>query len=550
MKLPRILAEPLIQRLSLQFLALAVVPMLVFMVLPTIYILLNGAEPVAEALLLLGVTQTAVFFAVVLVGAVVTLQRLALPIQELVKGAVTVSEGDLSYRVPIHHSERELVQLSKMFNAMVAAVEAMHNDIESQRLALQAALDAREQEFALILNVASQVNRQTDIVQSVQHALDMARPMLGTDIISLILLDEHEQTSSVAISCGKCTEAALDHDAQHCRGLVMRALSRMQPNLIQRAIETQKFIRVLDTEGMEPSLEPSIKKALDELGIRKMLIRPLVPQNRVLGVLVLMRYQVQNVPTRAETLMQMLTENIAILIENWHLQNKARSLTILEERQRLAAELHDSVTQSLFTLSLTARGLKSSLGPLADKNQQALETLVGQTKVIQAEMRTLINELRPVELEPDDLESALQQHIQSLRIAANTQVEFHVSGSLDALPRLVRRHLNRIVQEALSNIARHAEAKHVAIRLDAGEQAATLVIQDDGKGFDISAEPLHQSGSLGLVSMRERAELLGGSLLIRSLPGAGTVVTARIPIYRDTEESNALGTAYSRYLSG
>jgi signal transduction histidine kinase len=115
------------------------------------------------------------------------------------------------------------------------------------------------------------------------------------------------------------------------------------------------------------------------------------------------------------------------------------------------------VTPSLFTLSLTAKGLKSSLDHIPAVNQQALEMLVEQTKVVQAEMRTLINELRPVNLEHNDLESALRQHILSFRRAADTEITLTIRGGVRHIPEPVQQNLNRIAQEALSNIIRHAQ---------------------------------------------------------------------------------------------
>jgi signal transduction histidine kinase len=310
----------------------------------------------------------------------------------------------------------------------------------------------------------------------------------------------------------------------------------MGPNLIRQVIETRKPLRVWDTHSEDAGLEPHVLAALDALNMHKMYLRPLVSHERVLGLLILMRHAVQRVPGRSETLLETLAENFTILIENWQLQNQLRKLSIMEERHRLARELHDSVTQSLFILSLTARGLQSSLGAMANGNEQALNVLVEQTKAVQNEMRRLINELRPIDLEEDTFEDALRQHIQSVRYSTNTEVQFTLSGNVNAIPKPIQRNLNRIAQEALSNIARHAQAKHAAVRLEVGDEMVTLTIQDDGVGFDLPTVALQESNSLGLTSMRERAELLGGALLVRSQPGRETVITAQIPITQQLEE--------------
>jgi nitrate/nitrite-specific signal transduction histidine kinase len=536
----RIFTEPLIKRLSVQFLILGILPIVVLTILPTVYLLTHGIAPLSETLLVMGLAQGLVFLLVVFTGALITFQRLAIPVQELIKGAEAIAGGNLSYRVPMRRTDREMIRLMERFNAMADAVETMRNDIEQQRQALQSALTEREREFEVILNVAHQINRQSNVTHSTQRALAIAQANLGTDFISLLLLDDQKQISSVVSTCIDCE--SLTTCQEHCevRKLLHRALHRMQPTLLRQVTETQNCVRVWDTHTLEPGMDASVIEALDDLNVHKMHIRPLIAQDRVLGILVMMRHMVQQIPTRNSTLMETLAEIVTIILENRQLQNKARKLTIMEERHRLASELHDSVTQSLFTLSLTARGLKSALGTagaLSTENQQALDVLTEQTKIVQAEMRTLINELRPIDLEAGSFEDALRQHIQSLRCSTNTDVQFTTHGSLDTLPKPIQRNLNRIVQEALSNIARHANAKHAALDLVISDDLVTLTIRDDGSGFDPRATSLQQSTSLGLISMRERAELLGGTLLVRSQPGIETLITARIPICQHVEEN-------------
>ncbi|WP_162909320.1 GAF domain-containing sensor histidine kinase [Aggregatilinea lenta] len=537
----RLFTEPLIKRLSIQFLILGILPTVLLTILPTLYLLTHGIEPLSETLLVMGLAQGLVFLMVVFTGAMITFQRLAIPVQELIKGAEAIAGGNLTYRVPVRRTDREMMRLMERFNSMAASVESMRNNIEEQRQTLQYALAEREQEFEVILNVARQINRQSNVTQSTQRALAIAQANLGSDFISLLLLDDNKQISSIVSTCLDCGSPTVCQDQCTSRKLLNRALHRMQPTLLLQATETRNCVRVWDTHTREPEMDEALIEALDDLNVHKMHIRPLITQDRVIGHLVMMRHRVQHIPARNSTLMEMLAELITIILENRQLQNKARKLTIMEERHRLASELHDSVTQSLFTLSLTARGLKSSLGSvgaMSDANQQALDVLVGQTKIVQKEMRTLINELRPIDLEANSLEDALRQHIQSLRCSTNTEVQFTIDGSLEALPKPVQRNLNRIVQEALSNIARHASAQHTTIDLAIRDDLATLNIRDDGQGFDLRAVALQQSASLGLISMRERTEMLGGTLLVRSQPGTETVITARIPICQQVEQDD------------
>jgi len=537
MKSQRAFQEPLIQRLIFLFLILGLAPTLLLIAAPTVYVMLNGTEALGESLLIMWGAQGISFLIVVFAGAGVTLRRLALPIQALANGANAIARGDLAHRIPIRSGDQELMSLSITFNAMADAVETMRNDIDHQRAALQAALDEREREFDAILQIANLVNSQVDLHRTAERALTIMQSVLGTDTISLILLDEAGQIASTVYVCQDCP-CIPPGRCEQCerQSLLRRCFHLMQDNLFQQAIERQEKIHILDARARDAGLESQVVDALSQLNVRTFAVKPLITRGHVLGMLILMRPELTEIPARATSLVEALAENIAVLIENRRLQNKSRSLTIMEERRRLASELHDSVTQSLFTLSLMARGLNASLNDLPDESQQALDVLVEQTKLIQGEMRTLINELRPIDLETGDLENALRQHAQSLRRSVNTDVKLTIRGSARGLPQTIQQNLNRIAQEALSNIARHANATCAEIIFDISAESATLTIHDNGTGFDPRTVALKQTGSLGLISMRERAEMLGGALLIRSQPNNGTSITARVPLATERVE--------------
>lgn len=524
--------EPLIQRLSVFFLILGLLPALVLAAAPTIYVMLHGADLVAESLLLMWAGQGITFLIIVLVGAGVTLKRLAIPIQELAHGAEAIMQGDLSYRVPVRSGDEQLVTLTRSFNEMAEAVETMRDRLEQERTDLQVVLDMREKEFQAMLEIAHLVNSQRDLNSKVERALNIARSSVGTDVIALVLVDERGEVSAITLACEECL---CDHALRICdqcpeQCSLKQVLHRMSDNILRQVFETRESFGIDDLHASTVALDPQVRTGLEALRIRKFYLKPLIGRTSTLGALVLMRYSPVDVPMRAVSLLENLTENITVLIENWRLQNKARSWTIMEERRRLANDLHDSVTQSLFTLSLTARGLESSLKDVPDVAQEALQVIVDQTRVIQTEMRTLINELRPIDLEGENLERALGRHAQSLNRSANTEVEIDIQGNVHSISQATQQHLNRIVQEALSNVARHAHATNAEIGLDVSPEMITLTIKDDGVGFDPHEIAMQSSQSLGLISIRERVEMMGGALMLRSQPAEGTTLIARIPM--------------------
>jgi signal transduction histidine kinase len=223
-----------------------------------------------------------------------------------------------------------------------------------------------------------------------------------------------------------------------------------------------------------------------------------------------------------QELIELLAAHAAIAITNARLYEQSRELSILSERNRLALELHDAVSQKLFSLVLNAEAATTLLD--RDANEARAQVLKLQELATEAldELRSLIFELRPPDLERDGLCGALRKHVDVLRRLQPTQIE--LDGDLE-LERDLRRDQDvfRIAQEALQNAMRHAHATHIVVRLRADDGRLVLDVEDDGVGFDPDATEV-RSRRLGLTSMEERAQRLGARLEVRSAEGAGTTV--------------------------
>lgn len=208
-----------------------------------------------------------------------------------------------------------------------------------------------------------------------------------------------------------------------------------------------------------------------------------------------------------------------------HLRVQAAELATSEERARLARELHDSVTQALFSMGLTTRSLELLLETDPAAGRAKLAELRELQKDALAEMRTLIFELRPASLETDGLVQALRNHAGAIR--ARTGLEVSVDADLAARPPLaVEEALYRIGQEALHNVVKHANAERAVFRLWAAADGLRMSVTDDGTGFDPEHVP---RGHLGLLGMRQRAELAGARLTIDSARDEGTRVEIHVP---------------------
>ncbi len=199
-----------------------------------------------------------------------------------------------------------------------------------------------------------------------------------------------------------------------------------------------------------------------------------------------------------------------------------QKLAILEERNRLARDLHDSVKQHIFVVALQVGTAKLHLGPSKEEVQRPLAEAEHVLLQVQQELKTLIRELRPVALEGKGLDVALQELVtqwtQQTNITANLQIE-----SKQTLPLLVEEAFFRVAQEALANVARHSQATTVQIRLASEQENALLSVSDNGQGFAINTT---DGKGFGLLSMQERMKALGGDVCIESTPGKGTRVVA------------------------
>jgi signal transduction histidine kinase len=229
-----------------------------------------------------------------------------------------------------------------------------------------------------------------------------------------------------------------------------------------------------------------------------------------------------------QELIELLAAHAAIAITNARLYEHSRELSILSERNRLALELHDVVSQKLFSLVLTAEAASTLLDrdpPAARAQMARLQELAREAL---DELRSLLLELRPPEADRDGLCGALRKHVAVLRRVHDVAIELEIDDAVGSGADKARdREILRIAQEALHNALRHAAADGVAVRLGDHEGRLVLEVRDDGIGFQPADDEL-RSKHLGLTSMEERARRLGGRLEISSRPGAGTTVRLEV----------------------
>ncbi|SCK30832.1 Histidine kinase-, DNA gyrase B-, and HSP90-like ATPase [Streptomyces sp. WMMB 714] len=229
-----------------------------------------------------------------------------------------------------------------------------------------------------------------------------------------------------------------------------------------------------------------------------------------------------------ERLLRLLAQHAAIALTNARLHERSRELTIAGERARIAHDLHDAVAQKLFSLRLTAQAATALVDRDPGRAKAELHEIDRLTAEAAEELRAAVVELRPAALDEDGLVATLRTQIRVLHRAHSAEVAFSAEGSPRALPSAHEEALLRVAQEAVHNALRHASAVRVDVLLTFGAASVRLRVADDGRGFDPKA--VRKAGRhLGLVSMRDRAQCVGGRLTVQSEPGKGAVIEMEVP---------------------
>ena len=371
-----------------------------------------------------------------------------------------------------------------------------------QRLspALKAVSDA-------VLAVASKLS----VEEVLQRLVDSARELAGARYAALGIPDGEGGFRRFLVSGMSDQLIAAMGPLPRTHGMLGAILDAAAPYRTEDIHEDPRF------RGWWPARHPDMRSFL---GV------PIVSADGVIGAFYLTEKQgAATFDADDEALIELLASHAAIAITNARLYERSRELSIISERNRLALELHDVVSQKLFSVMLTAEAAAAQI----DRDPEAARAQLERTRELAREsldeLRSLILGLRPPELERDGLEGALRKELEMLAHIHGVEIELEVDGAAADCNGDGEREfaILRIAHEALNNAVRHARADHVTVRLSQRPDVVTVEVRDDGVGFDPQSAEV-RSRHLGLISMEERARELGGRLEIRSAPGSGTTV--------------------------
>ncbi|KQZ66324.1 histidine kinase [Nocardioides sp. Root151] len=386
--------------------------------------------------------------------------------------------------------------------------------------------EARRQErrLAAFARTASSLAYAESLQQVLDRIAGEVLPPTGSVACAIVLIDPRTRAFRTAGTAGHRADYLANIEKCRRLGAPLGTLEAFE----ERRPAVRRDLQLLLHDPRYAPMHETIAEA--EWG--SVVVVPLVARNEEVGVLSAF-YPTAHEPTDADTsFLAAMADKVAIAVDNVQLLGDVEGKAALEERHRLARELHDSVSQALFSMSLTARAVQLAAqesgadpdGPVSRGVGQLLELTQGAL----AEMRALIFQLRPEALHEEGLTAAVRKH--AAAVAAREGLDVRVHAEEDRLPleEVAEEELLRVVQEAVHNCVKHAHPHHVDIRLaKVPDDPGSLMVEidDDGDGFVPDAP---HPGHLGLDTMRERAERLGGRLEVESST-AGSRVRAVLP---------------------
>jgi two-component system NarL family sensor kinase len=376
-------------------------------------------------------------------------------------------------------------------------------------------LERRNRELAILNTIAQALNREVDLELTLRTALAQVADLLGLHTGWIWLLDEATGTPYLA------------------------AAQNLPPGLAQAPERMEGSCYCLDSYvgGELPKAAniniitcSRLKLLVDGTdGLRYHASIPLYAHGKKLGVLNVVSADYRKLSADDLRLLYTVGDVVSIAIERARLFARSVDMGAVEERNRLAREIHDTLAQGLAALTLqleTADALLEA-GAGAERARQVLQQALALTRASLDEARRSVLDLRAAPLEGRTLAGALTTLAESEGHRAGLAVTVEVVGGNRPLPVRVEAGLYRIAQEAITNVISHAVAHHLTAQLTTQPAQVQLTITDDGQGFDPGQVPVNR---YGLVGLNERAKLLGGHLIVRSSPGAGTRIEVVVPL--------------------
>jgi two-component system NarL family sensor kinase len=374
-------------------------------------------------------------------------------------------------------------------------------------------LERRNRELSILNSIAEALNREVDVTQALRTALEKVTELFDLQTGWVWLLNE--TTGKTYLAASQNLPPGLANSPGRFEGwcycLDMYQLGRLE------GATNVSFITCTRLKELNVGTD----------GLRYHASIPLYHHDKKVGVLNVARTDWQELSDDDLRLLSTVGDLLGIAIERAQLYARSVQLGAAEERNRLAREIHDTLAQGLAAIALQLETADALLDSDSRRAQHAVRQALTLTRANLDEARRSVMDLRATPLEGRTLADALAALVKDYDAQYPIKATFESVGAMHPLPMRIEAALYRVAQEALTNVIRHADARHVAVELTVVPDRVELTVEDDGLGFDTEVMP---PGRFGLIGMNERAKLLGGTMELCSCVDEGTSLTVTVPL--------------------
>jgi len=459
--------------------------------------------------LLIGLLAAGGVLSVVLVG--LATGRILRPIRDLTTGAQRIAGGDFDHAITADTGD-EIQVLAEQFSSMAGALKESYTNLE-QKVEERTRAERRRAEQLRAIN---EVGRRISSILSLDELLPYVVHSLHEtfDYTYAIILLPVPEDEELAVRASNTEEGMTPADSaprvKMAEGMTGWVFRNGEPLLANDVSREPRYVFYEGRPDTRSELAVPIKMGSD-----------------VLGVLDIESIQLDAFDEIDMFTMQTIADQLAIAMENARLYQETRDMAVLEERNRMAREIHDTLAQGFTGIVLQLEAAEQALGEDVALAQEHLDHARNLARQSLNEARRSVWALAPLALEQIPLADALRQETQSFARDSRTEVSLSIRGESRTLPPDVQTAVLRICQESLTNVRKHAEATKVSVAFAYEESAVRVTVRDNGRGFSPEATA---DGGFGLISMRERVRLLGGTLEVHSEPGGGALIEATLPL--------------------
>jgi signal transduction histidine kinase len=418
--------------------------------------------------------------------------------------------------LPLFQNNDEMLRVSSSLREMVNEFNRQKTELLALNATLNENVEARTREITTLVDFSKRLsaNQETralmrDMLVALKNTIDYQSASIWTRENGNVVLSSYEMSEPEAES-----QALNGTKLPSSYSRVYSVLEQKRKPLISNNSRKNFFSYLLSqfTDGMTGKLYQ---------GARSWMATPLVAHDDMIGALRVDHVAPNYFTPERERLLEAIGNQAALAIEHARLFTLAEQAAVMAERNRIARDLHDAVSQTLFAASVTADSLDKSFQKDPHQAKEQLDELRQLNRGALAEMRMLLFELRPDALRHADLEELLGHLVNAARSRLNIEVDLKIDDDL-ALPSHVKTQFYRIAQEALNNIAKHSRATHASVSVARLDRQIELRVTDNGCGFDDAVE---KSGHFGLTNMRERAQEIGAVFELKSAPDKGAEIS-------------------------